>query len=75
MARQFCENPEAGGLEPFSSSRHLDLSLSRLFGSLGGFLSRTEAVMNIDNVTDGLVFDQCGLPQPGRTIRFQLRIW
>ncbi len=75
MGRQFCENPEVGGLEPFSSSKHLDLSLGRVFGSLGGLLSQTKALLNIDNVTDGLVFDQCGLPQPGRTIRFQLRIW
>ncbi|MBT8395648.1 MAG: TonB-dependent receptor, partial [Gemmatimonadetes bacterium] len=75
MARQFCENPEVGGLEPFASSRHLDLSLSRLFGSLGRWFSRTEAVLNVDNLTDGVVFDQCGLPQPGRTLRIQLRIW
>ncbi len=75
MGRQYCENPELGGLEPFRSSRHLDLSLSRGFGSQAGPLSRAEAVVNLDNATDGLVLDQCGLPQPGRTLRIQVRIW
>ena len=75
MGRQFCENPELGGLDSFDSSHHLDLRLGRLFGSRTGVLSRTEAMVNLDNVTDALVLDQCGLPQPGRTFRIQFRIW
>jgi hypothetical protein len=31
--------------------------------------------LNLDNATDSLVLDQCGLPQPGRTLRIQLRLW
>ena len=27
------------------------------------------------NLADALVFDQCGLPQPGRTFQIQFRIW
>jgi hypothetical protein len=23
----------------------------------------------MDNITDAAIFDQCGLPQPGRTVR------
>ncbi|MCJ7627534.1 MAG: TonB-dependent receptor, partial [Longimicrobiales bacterium] len=75
MARQYCENPEMGGLEPFESSRHLDLSLRRVFGFGAGVLGRAEAVLNLDNAMDSVVLDQCGLPQPGRTLRIQLRIW
>lgn len=75
MGRQYCQNPEVGGLEPFDGSRHLDLSLRRVFGLGGGGLSSVEAVVRVDNATDALVLDQCGLPQPGRTLRLQLRIW
>lgn len=27
-----------------------------------------------DNLTDEVIYDQCGLPQPGRTFRVQLRL-
>jgi iron complex outermembrane receptor protein len=30
------------------------------------------AVLGLDNVTDATVYDQCGLPQPGRTLRLGL---
>jgi iron complex outermembrane receptor protein len=75
MGEQYCENPEMGGLESFESSRHLDLSLRRVFGFEGRVLGRAEAVLNLDNATDAVVLDQCGLPQPGRTFRIQLRVW
>ena len=75
MGEQYCENPALGGLESFGSSRHLDLSLRRVFGFEGPVLRRVEAALNLDNATDALVLDQCGLPQPGRTLRIQLRVW
>jgi len=75
MGRQYCQNPEAGGLEPFDGSRHVDLGLRRAFGWGAGAYSSLEAVLRLENATDALVMDQCGLPQPGRTLRLQLRIW
>jgi len=75
MGTQFCENPELGGLQSLDGSRHLDLGIRRVFGGAGGVLGRAEAGIRLDNVTDAVVFDQCGLPQPGRTLQLQLRIW
>jgi len=75
MGRQYCENPEIGGLESFESSRHLDLSIRRAFGFSARGFSGAEAALNLDNVGDSMVLDQCGLPQPGRTLRIQFRIW
>jgi iron complex outermembrane receptor protein len=75
MGRQYCENPEVGGLVPFDSSRHVDLSVGRLFGLGRGPASRAEGMIHLDNATDAVVLDQCGLPQPGRTFRIQIRIW
>ena len=43
--------------------------------SLVKALDRIEAAVNLDNATDAVVWDQCGLPQPGRTFRLQIRVW
>jgi iron complex outermembrane receptor protein len=75
MGEQYCENPEIGGLQAFDASRQLDLGLRRAFDFLGGFLGRAEAMLSLENVTDSVVLDQCGLPQPGRTLRLHLRVW
>jgi iron complex outermembrane receptor protein len=73
---QKCENPELGGLEPLASSTLMDLSVRRLFGMRsGGALSRVEASAAVQNLADAPVFDQCGLPQPGRVFQVQLRLW
>jgi iron complex outermembrane receptor protein len=76
MSQQLCENPEAGGLQPLDGSASLDLTVRRLF-SLGNsrVLSRMDASASLRNVTDAAVFDQCGLPQPGRLFQIQFRIW
>ena len=76
MSQQLCENPEAGGLQPLDGSASLDLTVRRLF-SLGNSraLSRMDASASMRNVTDAAVFDQCGLPQPGRLVQIQFRIW
>jgi len=75
IGSQLCQNPEAGGLQSFEGSRHLDLGLRRAFGHAGGSLGRVEASLRVNNVTDAVVLDQCGLPQPGRTLQLQLRVW
>jgi iron complex outermembrane receptor protein len=75
MGRQYCENPELGGLDSFDGSRHIDLGLRRAFELGKGLLGRAEAQLNLDNATDAVIMDQCGLPQPGRTLRLHVRIW
>jgi iron complex outermembrane receptor protein len=75
VGEQYCENPEIGGLQAFDGSRHLDLSLRRLFSQGDGTLDRMETTLSVDNATDAVVWDQCGLPQPGRTFRLQIRVW
>lgn len=37
--------------------------------TLAGFTRRLRAMVMLDNVLDAAVYDQCGLPQPGRTLR------
>ena len=75
LGEQLCENPEAGGLEPLASSRIVDLTLRRFFQwGRGGSLQRLDASASLRNVMDSAVYDQCGLPQPGRLVQLQFRI-
>jgi len=76
VGSQLCENPEVGGLQPLDSSTTADLSLRRLFRlGRGGAMTRVDATASLRNLTDAVVFDQCGLPQPGRLFQIQFRIW
>ena len=60
---------------------HLDASLGRVWNlrrggaADGGWFSRMEARVAAANVRDEARFDQCGLPQPGRLLRLQLRVF
>jgi iron complex outermembrane receptor protein len=70
---QYCVNPELEADQRLSASGRLDLLLGREW-RLGGPLSILETSLALDNATDATVFDQCGLPQPGRTLRLQVRV-
>ena len=73
---QRCENPEIGGLAPLRSSHVFDLGIRRIFsGGRARRFQRVDASLNVTNVADAVVWDQCGLPQPGRTVMLQLRVW
>jgi iron complex outermembrane recepter protein len=41
----------------------------------GGLLARIEGRIAVDNATDTALYDQCGLPRPGRLASFQLRVF
>lgn len=73
VGRQSCQNPEVVGLQSVSASVTSDLALRRDFTTGGGALGRVQAVVALRNATDALAFDQCGLPQPGRTLEVHLQ--
>ena len=54
-----------------------DAALSRAW-TLGGARARLlrtlRATLALDNLTDATVYDQCGLPQPGRTLRLAIEL-
>ncbi|NIR43323.1 MAG: TonB-dependent receptor [Gemmatimonadetes bacterium] len=72
MAPQFCVHPDLGREVRLAASTWLDLQLGKTL-IVGG--RRSEATLAVNNVTDSSVFDQCGLPQPGRVFRLQLRLF
>ncbi len=72
---QYCVTPSPGDesyarLDPGTRT---DVQLSRTF-LLPGQGRRVGVELALDNITDRAVYDQCGLPQPGRTLRLQLRL-
>jgi hypothetical protein len=67
---------DSGTLLTLAPSLRLDLRLSRGFALAGGGpWRRLDVVLALENLADLAIFDQAGLPQPGRTVRLQMRAW
>ncbi len=72
MAPQYCVHPDLGREVRLAESTWLDLELGKSL-IVGG--RRSETTLAVENATDSSVFDQCGLPRPGRVFRLQLRLF
>lgn len=75
---QYCLNPDSGALDRLDGSTRADVGVDRDFnlrGSGSGLWSRIRTSLGVSNVADAGIYDQCGLPQPGRTIRFGVSIF
>ena len=72
---QTCRSPGTPGRAEFSSDPAFDLEFRRGFRLRGpGLPAFTEVLARVENVTDAVVFDQCGLPRPGRTLSVGFRV-
>lgn len=74
LGPRYCVHPDLDTQVRLNSDTWLDLEFGRGF-ELGGNARRLEAVLALDNITDTAVYDQCGLPQPGRLLRLQFRVF
>ena len=76
VGKQFCLNEDPSSMDRLKRTHRFDLQLRRLFGFEGrSTLANVDALVSVTNLTDNAIFDQCGLPQPGRTFRIQLRLF
>ncbi len=73
MGSQYCEHPDLGKQLALDASAVFDAAISREFMVGGRRLMQLSVLA--DNLTHAAVFDQCGLPQPGRTLRLQFRLF
>lgn len=78
MGRQYCAAP-VNAEETYATldpSTRADLQVARSFQlrSAPAGLGRLGVEVAVDNVADSAIYDQCGLPQPGRTVRLQVRL-
>ena len=76
--RQYCLNSASGALDRLNRSTRGDVGVDHelaLSRSEGGFWSKIRTSLRVVNVTDAGVYDQCGMPQPGRTVRFGVTLY
>jgi iron complex outermembrane receptor protein len=74
---QYCSTPAPGeeSFDRLEASTRTDLQLARTFSFRPrATFQRIDLELAVDNLTDSAVYDQCGLPQPGRTLRLQFRL-
>jgi iron complex outermembrane receptor protein len=75
---QFCLDLDTGEDTRLAGGAHVSADVSRAwqFRSTGSpWFSRLEARIAADNIGDTAIYDQCGLPQPGRLLRFEVRLF
>jgi iron complex outermembrane receptor protein len=66
VGSQYCM-AATSGYDRIAPSTRVNLGVSRAWGAF-------ETTVGFDNVTDRAVYDQCGLPQPGRVVKLQVRV-
>jgi iron complex outermembrane recepter protein len=72
---QYCADPNGPGELRLAGSTRFDVDAIRpLRLRAAGALSRLDVTAAVENVGDAAIYDQCGLPQPGRTLRLQVRL-
>lgn len=67
-----CTNPDTNTLETQSGATTADLGAERRWTTRG--LLRIRTMLHVDNVLDRALYDKCGLPQAGRTLRLGVTI-
>jgi len=75
---QFCIDPGTGEDAELESGAIVGGYVARawpLAASGAAAFRQVEARLAIDNVGDKALYDQCGLPQPGRRVRLELRVF
>jgi iron complex outermembrane receptor protein len=72
---QFCVHPELDADVELDGKTRLDLGLRRNWTIGSGIWSAIRTTVSLDNAADAAVFDQCGMPQPGRTVRLGIEMF
>jgi iron complex outermembrane receptor protein len=75
---QFCQDPNTGEDVTLKGGSWLNAMLSKVFSlpaAGAGMLNHVEVRASVDNIADTALYDQCGLPRPGRLLRFDVRLF
>ena len=71
---QYCVHPDLGDDVELEGTPRFDVELARSW-SVGRRGTRVELLGALDNVGDAAVYDQCGMPESGRVLRMQVRLY
>ncbi len=74
LGSQFGANPRTGSFVELEPTAWVTAGLERRIGEGFAGLPPLRASVVVENVADEVVFDQLGLPRPGRTVRLQLEL-
>jgi iron complex outermembrane receptor protein len=72
--RQYCLNADTGNEDELKAKVKSDLALERKFALKRSPFQTLRALLAADNLSNAAVFDQCGLVQPGRTLRLMFML-
>ena len=74
---QFCQDPDSGADVELDGGTWINGDLTRTWAlpSGMGMLSRLETRLAVDNLSGTALYDQCGLPRPGRLLRLQIKLF
>jgi iron complex outermembrane receptor protein len=72
---QYCLNADTGTEMELRAKTEANAALERSFVvSQRGSVRSLRALVSLDNATNAAIYDQCGLPQPGRTLRLMFTV-
>lgn len=72
--KQYCLNADTGNEDVLAAKTETDVALERRFAMKRSAFQTLRALLSVDNVANAAVFDQCGLVQPGRTMRLMFML-
>ena len=75
LGEQFGANPETGRFDRLAPTATFEAGLRRRFAGGPGGLPPLTLSLRAENLTDTDVFDQLGLPRPGRTVRLEAELF
>lgn len=75
IGNQYCVNPNSGNDDMLKAQTIGGFTAHRSFAMAAGGFHTIRVLAGLDNVTNAAVYEQCGLPRAGRTLRlgFDLR--
>lgn len=73
---QYCVHPDLGTQVRLDAQTLGTIAAERswVIGGASSAMKAIRALIALDNIADATVYDQCGLPQPGRTLRAGLQL-
>jgi iron complex outermembrane receptor protein len=75
---QYCIDPDSGQDVRLDGGSLFNATLSKVWSLVGGSAGsgrRIETSVSGLNLSDTALYDACGLPRPGRLLRFQVRVF
>jgi iron complex outermembrane recepter protein len=73
--RQYCLNGDTGNEMVIRGQSESDLAVEATIPvARRGLFQSIKALVSLDNIGNAAVYDQCGLPQPGRTLRVMMTL-